>query len=50
MPIRFAIFAFCLLTFPTVAVANCYYQGKEYAEGSRIGVLVCENGRWVPRP
>jgi hypothetical protein len=39
--------AFCLLLLPTVAAADCVHSGKRYAEGSRVGLLVCENSRWV---
>jgi hypothetical protein len=28
-------------------LADCYYNGKRVAEGTRIGVRVCENGQWV---
>lgn len=35
---------------PTFAMADCYYEGKKYPEGARIGFLVCENGEWVVRP
>jgi hypothetical protein len=31
-------------------LADCYHNGKRVAEGTRIGVLVCENGRWVEKP
>jgi hypothetical protein len=30
-------------------VADCYYNGRRVAEGTRIGVLVCENGRWMEK-
>jgi hypothetical protein len=43
------ILAFCLFLVPTLAAADCLYDGKQYAEGSRIGVLVCEGGHWVRR-
>jgi|307.fasta_scaffold322410_2 hypothetical protein len=38
-----------LLLVPSLAAADCLYNGKHYAEGSRIGVLVCEGGRWTKR-
>jgi hypothetical protein len=38
---------FCSLLLPTVAAADCAHNGKRYAEGSRVGLLVCENSRWV---
>jgi hypothetical protein len=41
---------FCLLVLPTAAIADCTHQGKQYAEGSRVGLLVCENSRWVVKP
>ena len=43
------LFAVGLLLIPTLAKADCTYNGKQYAEGSRVGPLVCENGRWVKR-
>jgi hypothetical protein len=47
MSICRAILVLCLLFVPTVAAADCVYNGKTYPEGTRIGVLVCESGRWV---
>jgi len=44
-----AILVLSLLLVPTVAAADCVYNGKNYAEGSRVGPLVCESGRWVKR-
>ena len=44
-----AILVLSLLLIPTVAAADCVYNGKNYAEGSRGGPLVCEGGRWVKR-
>jgi len=38
-----------LLLVPGAAAADCIYNGKPYAEGSRVGPLVCEGGRWVKR-
>jgi hypothetical protein len=43
-----AVLILGLLLVPTVAAADCQY-GKDYAEGSRVGPLVCEGGRWVKR-
>ena len=34
----------------TVAVADCYYNGRRVPEGTRIGPMVCEGGQWVYRP
>mgnify|MGYP006281584969 CR=1 FL=1 len=31
------------------ALADCTYNGRVVAEGTRIGSLVCENGRWVKK-
>lgn len=39
----------CSLLLPTVAVADCMHNGKRYPEGSRVGLLVCENQRWVAK-
>jgi hypothetical protein len=44
-----AVLALSLLLVPTVAFADCVYNGKDYAEGSRVGPLVCEGGHWVKR-
>lgn len=30
-------------------LADCFYNGRRMPEGSRVGVLVCENGKWVQR-
>ena len=49
MLVHRVILAICLVVVPTLATADCLYDGKEYAEGTKIGVLVCENGRWVRR-
>ena len=32
------------------ALADCIHNGQSYPEGTRVGVLVCENGQWVVRP
>jgi hypothetical protein len=47
MTILRAVLVLGLLLVPTLAAADCLYNGKKYAEGSRIGVLVCEGGRWT---
>lgn len=39
-----------LLAMPSLAFADCIYDGQTYPEGARIGVLVCEGGQWVARP
>ena len=31
------------------AFADCNYNGKRVPEGTRVGVLVCQNGKWVER-
>jgi hypothetical protein len=36
-----------LLMIPTAAMADCYYNGKQFSEGSRVGAFVCQKGRWV---
>lgn len=30
-------------------LADCYNNGQRVAEGTRVGVLVCENGKWVEK-
>ena len=30
-------------------LADCYHNGKQVPEGTRIGTLVCENGKWVQK-
>jgi hypothetical protein len=42
-----AVLMFLLWVKPVLA--DCYPNGRQVAEGTRIGVLVCENGRWVER-
>ena len=49
MLVHRVILAIGLLLVPTLAAADCLYDGKQYAEGTKIGVLVCESGRWVRR-
>jgi hypothetical protein len=44
-----ALFALSLVLLPAFAAADCLYNGQQYAEGSRVGPLVCEGGRWVKR-
>ena len=29
-----------------MAYADCVYDGKTYVSGSRVGPLVCVNGKW----
>ena len=29
-----------------LAYADCVYDGKKYADGARVGPLVCVNGKW----
>jgi hypothetical protein len=45
-PLLIALF----MLIPSVVLADCQYDGRQYPEGTRIGVLVCESGRWVYRP
>ena len=47
---RLAILIVILTATPAYAAADCFYDGVQYPEGSRVGVLVCENGEWVLRP
>jgi hypothetical protein len=30
-------------------LADCYHNGQQVPEGTRIGALVCENGKWVQK-
>lgn len=50
MTIRLGFLIVCFLVSPAVAMADCFYDGKWYPEGARIGVLVCEQNQWVLRP
>jgi hypothetical protein len=47
--LRQCVVVIFLLLMPSVAVADCFYNGKHYAEGDRAGAFVCEKGRWVRR-
>jgi hypothetical protein len=41
------VFAVLLGTGPVLA--DCFHNGKQVPEGTRVGVLVCENGKWVEK-
>ena len=41
--------AVAALTVAAPALADCTYNGRTVPEGTRIGSLVCEGGRWVER-
>jgi len=47
MQVRCIVLVAFLFLMPTYAFADCSYNGKQYAEGSRVGALVCQQGRWV---
>lgn len=47
MSIRQAALIIFFLLVPTVAIADCFYNGKRYSEGERVGAFICEKGRWV---
>jgi hypothetical protein len=47
MLIRRAILALFIVLVPTVAAADCLFNGKQYSEGARVGTLVCQGGKWV---
>lgn len=34
----------------TQAFADCYRNGKRVEDGTRVGPMVCEDGKWVYRP
>ena len=36
-----------LLAYPVAAQQSCTRNGETYSDGTRIGDLKCENGRWV---
>ncbi len=38
------------LLLPSLALADCYFNGQRVREGTRIGPMVCEGGEWVYRP
>jgi len=42
------IFTTLIIT-PTMVIADCFYNGLTYPEGSIIGNLICSNGQWIPR-
>lgn len=35
------------LMFSNIAMADCFYNGIEYSEGTVIGPYVCSGGEWV---
>ncbi len=43
------LLALAILVLPGLAFADCVHEGRTYAEGTRLGPYVCENGQWVPR-
>jgi len=47
MRLRCATLLIAFFLMPTCALADCIYNGKQYPEGSRVGSLVCQQGRWV---
>jgi hypothetical protein len=49
MLFRQAVLIICLVFVPTIAAADCVYNGRQYPEGTRIGLLVCENGQWIAK-
>jgi hypothetical protein len=49
MNIRRGVLIFCMLLVPTSALADCFFNGRRYPEGARVGSYVCENNHWVLR-
>jgi hypothetical protein len=47
--IRIAFASFILLISIGTAVADCFYNGRSYPEGTAVGDRVCSNGSWVQR-
>jgi hypothetical protein len=47
--LRIAILATIGFALPVSAMAGCWYNGKLYPTGTRIGAVVCQpNGAWRP--
>lgn len=44
---RAALVALAVSAFATSVAADCWYNGRQVPEGSRVGDLVCKNGQWV---
>ena len=42
-----AALALVLSGFAASAAADCWYDGRQVPEGSRVGDLVCKDGKWV---
>jgi hypothetical protein len=49
MRLLYAVLIALFMLIPSVVLADCQYNGRQYPEGTRIGVLVCQSGRWVVR-
>ena len=46
-----AVITFLLIVMPAaLVVADCYIDGRQVPEGTRLGPLVCEDGEWVYDP
>lgn len=41
------VLALSLVSVASPAAAGCWYNGKEYKEGARVGGFVCKDGNWV---
>jgi len=45
----FIVAAIIALLGASSALADCSYNGKRVSEGTRVGAVVCENGKWVQK-
>lgn len=41
--------ALLLIAYTAPALADCYYNGQRYAEGTQVGPYICVAGKWVAR-
>ena len=47
--IRMVALISAMVALPTIALADCIYNGQTYPTGTRIGSVVCQpDGTWLP--
>jgi hypothetical protein len=45
--LRMLMLAAGLALFAAPALADCYINGQQVPEGTTVGGLTCQNGKWV---